>query len=65
VGALRFNSTILEQHAVIKLFGGEEGVKPTDFRHRILAQYGSINSRRQRKVYEWVEMLKSGRTSIV
>jgi len=30
----------------------------------VLAQYDSINCRSQRKGYEWVEMLKSGRTSV-
>ena len=40
-----------------------EGVKPVEIHRRMLAQYGQ-NTMSQRKVYEWVEKFKSGRTCV-
>ena len=40
-----------------------EGVKPVEIHHRMLAQYGQ-STMSQRKVYEWVEGLKSSRTRV-
>ena len=40
-----------------------EGVKPVEIHRRMLAQYGQ-STMRQRKVYEWVERFKSGRTRV-
>jgi len=36
-------------------------VKPVEIHRRMLAQYGQ-STMSQRKVYEWVERFKSGRT---
>jgi len=38
-------------------------VKPVEIHHRMLAQYGQ-NTMSQRKVYEWVDRFKSGRTRV-
>ena len=38
-----------------------EGTKPVEIHRRMLAQYGQ-STMSQRKVYEWVERFKSGRT---
>jgi len=40
-----------------------EGVKPVEIHRRMLAQYGQ-STMSQRKVYEWVERFKSGRTRV-
>jgi len=40
-----------------------EGVKPVEIHHRMLAQYGQ-STMSQRKVYEWMERFKSGRTRV-
>ena len=40
-----------------------EGVKPVEIHRRKLAQYGQ-STMSQRKVYEWVERFKSGRTRV-
>jgi len=42
---------------------GAEGVKPVEIHRRMLAQYGQSTAS-QRKVYEWVERFKSGRTRV-
>jgi len=48
--------TIEEQRGVVRA-----GVKPVEIHRRIWAQYGQ-STVSQRKVYEWVERFKSGRT---
>jgi len=54
--------TIEEQCDIVR-FLWAEGVKPVEIHRRMLAHYGqSIMS--QRKVYEWVERFKSGRTRV-
>uniref|UniRef100_A0A7M4EMQ5 Mos1 transposase HTH domain-containing protein n=1 Tax=Crocodylus porosus TaxID=8502 RepID=A0A7M4EMQ5_CROPO len=52
-----------EQRSVIR-FLWAEGVPPSEIHRRIVAQYGE-NCLAQRKVYEWVEKFKHGRTSVV
>jgi len=53
--------TIEEQGGVVQ-FLCAEGVKPEEIHRRMFAQFGRAMS--QRKVYEWVEMFKSGRTLV-
>ena len=43
--------------------GRRKGVKPVEIHRRMLAQYGQ-STMSQRKVYEWVERFKSGRTRV-
>jgi len=52
--------TIEEQRGVVRFVWAEE-VKPVEIHSRMLAQYGQSTLSR-RKVYEWVERFKSGRT---
>jgi len=40
-----------------------EGLKPVEIHRRMLAQYGQ-STMSQRKVYEWVERFKLGRTHV-
>ena len=54
--------TIEEQRGVVR-FLWAEGVKPVEIDRRILAQYGQ-STMSQRKIYEWVEKFKSGRTRV-
>jgi len=54
--------TIEEQRGVVR-FVWAEGVKPVEIHRRTLAQYGQ-STMSQRKVYEWVERFKSGRTRV-
>ena len=54
--------TIEEQRDVVR-FLWAEGVKPVEIHRRMLAQYGQ-STMIQRKVYEWVERFKSGRTRV-
>jgi len=54
--------TIGEQRGVVR-FLWAEGVKPVEIHRRMLTQYGQ-STMSQRKVYEWVEMFKSGRTRV-
>ena len=54
--------TIEEQHGVV-WFLLAEGVKPVEIHRRMLAQYGQ-STMSQRKVYEWVERFKLGRTRV-
>jgi len=54
--------TIEEQRGVVR-FLWAEGVKPVEIRRRMLAQYGQ-STMSQRKVYEWMERFKSGRTCV-
>jgi len=50
------------QRGVVR-FLWAEGVKPVEIHRRMLAQYGQ-STMRHRKVYEWVERFKSGRTRV-
>jgi len=52
-----------DRRAMIR-FLGAEGVKPADIHRIILSQYGGVNCMNQRKIFEWIETLKSGRTSV-
>ena len=54
--------TIEEQRGVVR-FVWAEGVKPEEIHRRVLAQYGQ-STVSQRKIYEWVERFKSGRTRV-
>ena len=54
--------TIEEQRGVVR-FLWAEGVKPVEIHHRMLAQYGQ-STMSQRKVKEWVERFKLGRTRV-
>ena len=56
------NCTIEKQRAVVR-FVWAEGVKPVKIDRRMLGQYGQ-STMSQRKVYEWVERFKSGRTRV-
>jgi len=55
--------TIEEQCGVVR-FLWAEGVKPVKIHRRMLAQYGQ-STMSQRKVYQWVEMFKLGRTRVI
>jgi len=52
----------IEERGVVR-FLWAEGVKPVEIHRRVLAQYGQ-STMSQRKVYEWVERFKSGRTRV-
>ena len=54
--------TIEEQRGVVR-FLWTEGVKPVEIHRRMLTQYGQSTTS-ERKVYEWVERFKSGRTRV-
>ena len=54
--------TIEEQHCVMQ-FLWAQGVKPVEIHRHMLAQYGQ-STMSQRKVCEWVERFKSGRTRV-
>ena len=54
--------TIYEQRGVVR-FLWAEGVKPVEIHGRMLSQYGQ-STMSQRKIYEWVERFKSGRTRV-
>lgn len=51
-----------EQHAVVR-FLWSEGVKTAEIHRRLLLQHGN-SCLAQRKVYEWVELFRNGRTSV-
>jgi len=53
---------IEEQRGVV-WFVWAEGAIPVEIHRRMLAQYGQ-STVNQRKVYEWVERFKSGRTRV-
>jgi len=53
--------TIEEEQRGVVRFLWVEGVKRVEIHRRMLAQYGQ-STMSQRKVYEWVERFKSGRT---
>jgi len=55
--------TIEEQRGIVR-FLWAEGVKPVEIHRRMLAQYGQ-STMSQRKVYEWMERFKSGRTRVI
>ena len=52
----------IEECGVVQ-FLWAEGVKPVEIHRRMLAQYGQ-STMSQRKVYEWVERFKLGRTRV-
>ena len=52
-----------EQRSVIR-FLWAEGVKGAEIHARLCTQYGG-NSLPRRSVYEWIEMFKNGRTSVM
>ena len=52
----------IEKCGVVR-FLWAEGVKPVVIHRHMLAQYGQ-STMSQRKVYEWVERFKSGRTRV-
>ncbi|XP_021930927.1 histone-lysine N-methyltransferase SETMAR-like [Zootermopsis nevadensis] len=54
--------TVEEQRAIIR-FLWLEGVKPREVHRRMLQQYGDACIG-ERRVYEWVDAFKNGRTSI-
>ena len=54
--------TIEEQCGVVR-FLWAEGVKPVEIHRHMLAQFGQ-STMGQRKVYEWVERFKLGRTRV-
>jgi len=54
--------TIEEQRGLVQ-FLWAEGVKPVEIHRRMLTEYGQ-STMSQRKVYEWVERFKSGRTRV-
>jgi len=54
--------TIEGQRGVVR-FLWAKGVKPVEIHRRMLAKYGQ-STMSQRKVYEWVERFKSGRTRV-
>ena len=54
--------TIEEQRGVVR-FLWAEGVKSVEIHRRVFAQYGQ-STMSQRKLYEWVEMFKPGRTRV-
>jgi hypothetical protein len=55
--------TIEEQHAIVHFMWAEE-VKSAELHCWILAQYGA-RTMLQRKIYEWIERFKEGRTSVM
>ena len=54
--------TIEELRGIVR-FLWAEGVKPVEIHCRMLAQNGQ-STMSQRKVYEWMERFKSGRTRV-
>jgi hypothetical protein len=58
-----YECTISEQHAVIR-FLWAEWIKPSEIHRRMLVQYGDKYIG-QRKIYEWVERFKNGRTNVI
>jgi len=53
--------TIEEQRGVVRFLWA--GVKHVEIHRRVLAQYGQ-STMSQRKVYQWMERFKSGRTRV-
>jgi len=54
---------IIEEQRGILRFLWAEGAKPVEIHRHMLAQYGQ-STMSQRKVYEWVERFKSGRSRV-
>jgi hypothetical protein len=54
---------IKEQRAVVR-FLWAEGVKFAEIHRQMLAQHGACTMH-QRKIYEWTECFKKGRTSVM
>jgi len=54
--------TIEDQRGIVR-FLWAEGVKRVEIHRLMLAQYGQ-STMSQRKVYEWVERFKTGRTIV-
>jgi hypothetical protein len=54
--------TIEDQRAVVRFLWAER-VKSSEIHRRMLAQYGALTMH-QRKIYEWIERFKEGRTSV-
>jgi hypothetical protein len=54
--------TMEEQRAVVR-FLWAEGFKSAEIHFRMLAQY-EAHTMHQRKIYEWIERFKEGRTSV-
>jgi transposase len=54
--------TIEEQYAVVR-FLWAEAVKSRENNRRMSVQYGA-RTMHQRKIYEWIERFKEGRTSV-
>ena len=52
----------IEECGIVR-FLWAEGAKPVEIHRRMLAQYGKSTTS-QRKVYEWVERFKLGRTRV-
>ena len=52
-----------EERSVIRLLWAE-GVKGAEIHARLCTQYGD-NALPQRSIYEWIEMFKNGRTSVM
>ena len=53
-----------EQRSVIR-FPWAEGVKGAESHAHLCTQYGENALPRRRSVYEWIEMFKNGRTSVM
>ena len=53
----------IEEKRGVERFLWAEGVKPVEIHRSMLAQQGQ-STMSQRKVYEWVERFKSGRTRV-
>jgi hypothetical protein len=62
MAALLSDCTIEEQHTVV-CFLRAKGVKSEEIHCWMLAQYGACTMH-QRKIYEWIERFKEGRTSV-
>jgi hypothetical protein len=60
--ALHSDCTIEEQHAIVH-FLWPERVKSAEIHPQMLAKYGA-RTMHQRKIYEWIECFKEGRTSV-
>jgi hypothetical protein len=56
------NCNIEKQRAIVR-FLWAEGVKSAEIHRHMLAQYGA-RAMHQRKIYEWTERFKEGKTSV-
>jgi transposase len=55
--------TIEEQRAVVRFLWERRAAKSAEIHRRMLAQYGA-RTMHQRKIYEWIERFKEGRTNV-